>query len=703
MNNNATTPIETNRELELARRIIENTGVNLFLTGRAGTGKTTFLKNLRETSSKRMVVVAPTGIAAINAGGVTIHSFFQLDFGPFIPGSIRKSNANERFSREKLKIMRGMDLLVIDEISMVRSDLLEQIDDVLRRKRDRRKPFGGVQLLMIGDPQQLPPVVTDNERPLLSQHYRSPWFFDSPALNTAGYISIELQHVYRQSQGRFLDLLNAIRDNRCTPQILAEINARYNPSFVPPKDTPYVRLTTHNATARAINQAEMDSLQSPAYTFSAMVNGNFPETAFPADGDLSLKKGAQVMFIKNDSSGEHKYYNGMLGEITEISDNSIWVRASDNGEIISVNTEEWTNNRYEINEETREITEVVDGTFLQYPLRPAWAITIHKSQGLTFEHAIIDSANSFAHGQTYVALSRCKTLEGLVLSAPITADAIICDPRVVEFLSNSTTPSAEILNSLEHRYFIDMLEDLFTFSEIDDQYFMMSSICSDYFANQHPEIVERLSEIGMDFIKNIRDVATRFRPVFYNLASGSDYMCNTALNERVTSGATYFVTQLDNFVVAMTKIKGEIANKQVKKRVNDARQRLEDAIRVKKSALEVVIAGGFSPSLYLEAKGSATLGEKKKQKKPKKEKKEPALPKDVDVVNHAAYLSLSEWRIAEATRLKVPAYVIATNRALAALANMMPRTLQELNEVPYLTQNIAKRYGEAILEILKPY
>ena len=378
-----------NPERDLARQIIENTNTNLFLTGRAGTGKTTFLRQIREEVHKRMVVLAPTGIAAINAGGVTIHSFLQLPFAPFIPGMQFRTDQFRMPDRKK-RLIRSLDLIVIDEISMVRADLLDSVDAALRRYRDPMRPFGGVQLLLIGDLQQLSPVVKDEDRELLSRYYDSEYFFSSHALQKTPFVTVELQTVYRQSDDDFLHLLNAVRNSTIDAELLARLNARYIPDFRPPEGEAYVRLVTHNHQADAINRAEMTALTTPAFTYDAEVKDKFPESSYPAAERLTLKRGAQVMFIRNGTAGEDHYFNGMLGEVVSLEHDEITVRTNEGGVLINVPRETWNNARYVLDERTNEIQEVIDGTFTQYPLRPAWAITIHKSQGLTFERAIID-------------------------------------------------------------------------------------------------------------------------------------------------------------------------------------------------------------------------------------------------------------------------------------------------------------------------
>lgn len=378
-----------NPELQRAWQIIENTGTHLFLTGKAGTGKTTFLRNLKKESPKRTVIVAPTGIAAINAGGVTIHSFFQLPFAPFIPDTTFNTEQKHfQFSKEKINIIRSMDLLIIDEISMVRADLLDAIDSVLRRYRDQYKPFGGVQLLMIGDLQQLAPVVKETEWNMLSHYYDTSYFFGSLTLKKTTYATIELKQVYRQNDPYFLSLLNKVRENKADEQTLAELNQRYIPNFHPAKEKGYIQLTTHNYQAQQINDHELSLIKEPVFSYKAEVTGIFPEYSYPTDETLMLKKGAQIMFVKNDPSPEKRYYNGMIGEITSIDEDRFTVRTKEKNEKIIVQPEEWTNSKYVLNKETKEITEEQEGVFKQYPVKLAWGITIHKSQGLTFEHAI---------------------------------------------------------------------------------------------------------------------------------------------------------------------------------------------------------------------------------------------------------------------------------------------------------------------------
>ena len=457
--------MEKNIELQNAWDFVEHTGISIFLTGKAGTGKTTFLRAIKQHSTKRMVVVAPTGVAAINAGGVTIHSFFQLPLSPFVPESMVKPRFE--YSKQKRKIMRTLDLLVIDEISMVRADILDAIDSVLRRFREHDKPFGGVQLLMIGDLQQLTPVVKSEEEELLSRYYNTPYFFDSKALQSIQYVTIELTKVFRQQDETFINILNHFRDGNVTDEDFKTLNKRYQLNFKPEEGSDYIHLTTHNRIADNLNNKQLRQIESEEFRFCAQTEGQFPDNSYPADYELTLKCGAQVMFIHNDRF--ERYYNGKIGRITYIDEEKIMVACAGDDEAIEVEPQTWENTRYTLNEQTKQIEGEVLGTFTQYPLRLAWAITIHKSQGLTFEHAIIDAQQAFASGQVYVALSRCRSLEGLVLASPLNQNAVINDARVDSYIAQQNMRAAESIRNLpllKEEYYRMLIMELFNFNEI---------------------------------------------------------------------------------------------------------------------------------------------------------------------------------------------------------------------------------------------
>lgn len=439
-----------NFELNVARFIVEKTDMSLFLTGKAGTGKTTFLRDVVRHTKKKCIVLAPTGIAAVNAGAMTIHSFFQFGLGPFVKGVI-EPKSDFRINKSKLELIRNLQLLIIDEVSMVRADLMDHIDVELRRIRRNSKPFGGVQLLMIGDLQQLPPIAHGGEDELLRQYYKTLYFFSSAALKSMKYSCIELKTVYRQTDGHFINILNHARECTLTNQDISDLNTRYIPDFSPRPEDGYIRLMTHNRQVDYINATEMAKLDSHPFTFEAAVTGTFPEESYPTANSLTLKKGAQVMFIKNDP--DRRFINGTLGEIRSIDKNCIAVRLAESGKTIEVEPMEWQNIRYQFDDETKEISSKQIGRFKQYPLKAAWAITVHKSQGLTFDKAIIDVHAAFSPGQAYVALSRCRTLEGLVLSSPVSASVFMKDKAVDAYMNYIYCPVQELAFSSCYEYF----------------------------------------------------------------------------------------------------------------------------------------------------------------------------------------------------------------------------------------------------------
>ncbi|MGZ3846740.1 MAG: ATP-dependent DNA helicase, partial [Flavisolibacter sp.] len=465
----------TNTLFTLASDLVNHTSKNIFLTGKAGTGKTTFLRYIRENCPKQMAVVAPTGVAAINAGGVTIHSFFQLPLSPFIPGGFSQNNdvttkhtllSRLRLNSERRKIFQELELLVIDEISMVRCDVLDAIDLVLRHVRYRHNErFGGVQVLFIGDMFQLPPVVREQEWNLLRDYYNGPYFFDSHVMKDDPPLYLEFTTIYRQTEERFINLLNKVRNNEMDDEYLEALHDRYQPGFFGDRSDGYILLTTHNEKAREMNACELAKLSGRLYTYSASIDGDFPETAFPAAHDLQLKIGAQVMFIRNDTDKGKRFFNGKIGVVTDLDKEKILVQCKDEDFPIEVTKEKWQNIRYTLDRSTRQLNEDVLGSFSQYPLRLAWAITIHKSQGLTFEKAVIDAGKAFAPGQVYVALSRCTGLEGMVLHSKVNTSSLCADSRIVQFTKNIAPIDQvqEQLTEAKKAYQLKVLSSLFEF------------------------------------------------------------------------------------------------------------------------------------------------------------------------------------------------------------------------------------------------
>lgn len=621
--------MERNNELRLAWDFVEHTGRSIFLTGKAGTGKTTFLKTVVQQSCKRPIVVAPTGVAAINAGGVTIHSFFQLPFTPYVPGA--KVESKFDFGREKRKIIASMDLLIIDEISMVRADLLDAIDSVLRRFRDHTLPFGGVQLLLIGDLAQLTPVVTPEDERMLKPYYDTPYFFGSKALAQIDYVTIQLEHVYRQQDTTFIDILNEVRNGHPSTQALERLNSRVTGLQAtlasPGSGSLPIRLTTHNQLANFYNESELQKLTGRAFHFQAQVKGTFPDYSYPTAQTLTLKLGAQVMFVKNDPSGQHRYYNGRIGNVTYVDQNKVLVLCEGDKEAIEVEPLEWENTRYTLNERTREIESDVVGTFRQLPLRLAWAITIHKSQGLTFEHAIIDANQSFAPGQVYVALSRCRTLEGLQLAAPLQPQSIINDQRVDSYIAqqeNEAARSISNLPTLKQEYERHLLLQLFDFRQIVYLEESMVRIFAEYFYHSHASLKQLHDQTLLALQQQLIAVADKWQQLIQGMTI--DQLHAADFLERVKRSAEYFATTLSNLLEKPLRLTAEVKsnNKQATRRLENTLPDLRQAWLARRFLLTGIAQEGFTVAGYLHEKQMSMLDaldedtlKKKQQRKPK--------------------------------------------------------------------------------------
>lgn len=605
--------MESTSELELANQIIRQTNQNLFLTGKAGTGKTTFLKSLQADLPKRMVVLAPTGVAAINAGGMTIHSFFQFKPTIFTPNQINREVKQIR--KEKLNIIRTLELLVIDEISMVRADLLDEIDDTLRNIRHSNVPFGGVQLLMIGDIQQLSPVVRDEDWKILQNFYESPYFFDSLALKKSDYTYIELQKVFRQSDATFINLLNQVRDNNVSKKCLAELNKRYIPNFQNTNNE-YIQLTSHNRIAQSINTAELQKLIGRTYTFYATLKGDFTESNAPTDCTLNLKVGARVMFLKNDSSYERRFYNGKIGVVDDFYTidgvENIIVSDLENGGKIFVVPETWENIKYKLNPETNEIEEYVTGSFTQYPLKTAWAITIHKSQGLTFDHAIIDAQNSFSHGQVYVALSRCRTLEGLVLSSPLTLQSFVHDPRLDGFSSEAQEriATSNHLDDFRRKFFLQLAQEMFNFEDLNHALYQLRAFLAANYMNKTPILITNIMNAETSFHGSILDVSRKFIIQLQEICSDhpQDYM--EVANLRIEKALRYFLKALPPLVSLLSQFdQTQTRREPDDERLNDLKFNFIYALGLKGFLFKKFINEDlqFSTSTYLRERNNIIL------------------------------------------------------------------------------------------------
>ena len=615
--------MERNQELRTAWEFVENTGRSIFLTGKAGTGKTTFLKTVVERSRKRPIVVAPTGVAAINAGGVTIHSFFQLPLSPYVPGS--KTEERYDFSKQKRQLIASVDLLIIDEISMVRADLLDAVDNVLRKYRDHYKPFGGVQLLMIGDLAQLTPVVTPREEQLLRQYYDTPYFFGSKALQQTNYVTIQLEKVYRQQDDAFLSILNDIRHGNPSLRTLQQLNSRY---VAPPAGQSFIRLTTHNQLADHYNETELARLTGKMFWYKAEVEGTFPETSYPTSDTMVLKVGAQVMFIKNDASGRHRYFNGRIGHVTYLDPKKVLVHCEGDEEPIEVEPLEWENTRYSLNPATREIEADVQGKFRQLPLRLAWAITIHKSQGLTFDRVVIDAGQSFAPGQVYVALSRCRTLEGLFLASPIEQRAVINDQRVESYISHqeqAARESIEQLPLLRQEYERQLLLQLFDFQSLLQAEETMVRLMAEYFMRSNADLMQLHNQAYAGLRQQVVDVAAKWTAQIK--AMPLDGLRQQQFLDRVGRSADYFAKQIDALLMKPIQLSANITtnNKRAQSRLSDVLPELRQQWFLHRTLLGKMATTTFTVSDYLKERQMAMLDAADDQNlrrllKPQKEK-----------------------------------------------------------------------------------
>lgn len=688
-------------ELSLAWDFVEKTHRNIFLSGKAGTGKTTFLHKVRYESHKRLVVVAPTGVAAINAKGVTIHSFFQMPFGPILPGKALVQDAKRgfkrKFNRKKIDLIRSLDLLIIDEISMVRADLLDGIDEVLRKYRDPNRVFGGVQVLMIGDLQQLAPVTKNDEWSLLQSYYETPYFFSSKAFQAADTVSIELKTIFRQQNREFINILDDIRNNRISETSLAKLNRRYIPDFVARDSDGYITLTTHNYQANEINERKLKSISRPIFRYEAEVEGEFSEYAYPTHYELDLKKGAQVMFIKNDSSHEKRYYNGKIGKIVKLDEDRVWVRCPGDSELIETGYERWENITYSIDPETKEITEKIKGSFSQIPLRLAWAITIHKSQGLTFDKVIIDVSSSFAHGQTYVALSRCKTLEGIVLRKPVSRNSIIQDGRVAGFTQEmeERKPGEEAFREAQKDFQLRLVKELFNYEKLRSPALRFLKVSRQNSSSLQGGYMEEIQEI-ITAIDSLIKVGKNFHYQLVNLSKDiSVPETNPVIQERISKAIEYFKKQNEEvFVENISRIRFSTDNKAVRKELKKALKELNRELQIKRYCMEG-LDGEFSAEQYMQLRAEAAL-------------EDFAIPRSDENIQEESphpqlFNTLREWRMQTALKNNIPPYSVFTQASLFELCEHLPGNLSQLKSIHGLGKVRIARYGEDIVKIIRDY
>jgi len=697
------TRFKDNPEIELADAFVRLTGTHVFLTGKAGTGKTTFLKTLKADCHKQIMVTAPTGVAAVNAGGVTLHSFFQLPFGPCIPGQENRQGDSRRFfrfSKEKKRLIKGLDLLVIDEISMVRADLLDAVDGVLRRLRRNDRPFGGVQLLLIGDLFQLPPVVKPDEWQLLRNHYASPYFFSSRALAGTSMVTIELSRIYRQSDPDFINLLNAVRENRLDDEALALLDRC---AAAPRPEQGAITLTTHNRKADDLNRERLARIDGSPEILAAEVEGEFPESSFPTPNRLTLKKGAQVMFLRNDASPDKLWYNGKIGRVSGIENGKVLVSDPEGiSEPVAVAPVAWENISYTVNEEDQTIQEEVIGKFSQIPLKLAWAVTIHKSQGLTFDRAVVDAKDAFAHGQTYVALSRCRSLEGLVLSSPVPRGGIGVDPAVGNFMAEAGREFGALSAQLEDArrgYQQDLLMQCFDFSAMRGMFYYLMRLASTHRDSVRVGGLTDIERLKAEARDQIFDVGTKFQRQLQGMMSDEDRPDDhPGIAERTKKACGWFTEKIDAlFSPLLDKGRVETDNKAVKKQMTAGLDTLCHEIRVRLAGIRSC-AGGFSSETYLRAVSSGGMAAMPAPKA------DPAPDyTELDIDHPELFKQLKDWRTQQAKKSGVPAFQILHQKVLVQLAVALPEDEFALAKLKGVGPKTREKYGEVLLAIVNTY
>jgi len=702
----------TNEMFRLATELVNQSSRNIFLTGKAGTGKTTFLKYIRENCYKQMAVVAPTGVAAINAGGVTMHSFFQLPFSPFIPdagsGFSRNNeevaNRNSLISRlkmtsERKKIIRELELLIIDEISMVRCDTLDAVDTILRHVRRRHHElFGGLQVLFIGDMFQLPPVIKEAEWALIKDYYNSPFFFDSIVIKEEPPLFIEFKKIYRQSEEKFINLLNQVRNNELEDDGRELLESRFKPVFRRTKNDGYIILTTHNEKARNINANELLNLNASSFTYTAEVTGDFPESAYPADELFQLKLGAQVMFIKNDSEKVKRYFNGKIGVITELDKDKIVVQCNDEPDTIEVKKEKWENIRYTMNNTSRQLEEEVLGSFVQYPLRLAWAITIHKSQGLTFEKAIIDAGEAFAPGQVYVALSRCTTLDGIVLQSRINTNGFFTDERIVRFSQNRTSTNLleQELQESRKNYQLKVLLSLFDYKTMIAEINELRNYLSEHKSSFNVESGAWINEIS-DKISEIQSTAEKFQLQLKNLFLIEEQPeSNSVLQERIKAGGVYFINEQNKVLEVINKSPAVTDSRIHAKEFNDGLKEVFALLSRNKYMLDG-FAGKFEMESYHRRKKNFnlpafTINAYAGVAKQRIESPHPLL-----------HQQLRKMRDTICAKKDLPIYIVAGTNTLDEMARFLPQSLTELRKISGFGDAKIAQYGQQFLDIILEY
>ncbi len=701
----------SNINFQLATDFINYTNRSVFLTGKAGTGKTTFLKYIRKHCIKQMAVVAPTGVAAINAGGVTIHSFFQLPFGPFIPegsannyngiGAVDKHNLIGRLkiSSDRRKIFQQLELLIIDEISMVRADVLDAIDTVLKHFRNRhQEPFGGIQLLFIGDMFQLPPVAKDEEWKILGQYYSSPYFFSSKVLVEQEPAYIELNKIYRQTDERFINVLNSVRNNDLDEDGYEILHKQYNPNFQPNKEAGYITLTTHNSKADAINGEEIEKVATPFHFFNAEIKQDFSEKSYPAEEVLKLKVGAQVMFIKNDLDKAKRYFNGKIGVIEKIETDKILVQCKGEAEAIEVKKYLWENIRYTLNKQSQKVEEEVVGSFTQYPLRLAWAITIHKSQGLTFEKAVVDAGRAFAPGQVYVALSRCTNLEGVVLLSRITPSSLHSDDRILEFSNNQH--AAQLPNTLQNEkqyYQSKLVLNIFDFNNAVQLCSKWARVVRENKGAFNTQAASFVMDIQTK-LQGLQQVAKKFEIELQHLLQHQSLPeKNEPLQIRFKKAAHYFYNELHFLLDEIKKSTVITDSRQYAMAYNEDVRDLFENLALQHHLLQICL-NGFNVDDYHSGKNNFQLPHFSVNAYAKN-----TVSIKTNSPHPNLYLQLKKLRDSICDKTNLALYMVASGTTIDEMATFLPLTLTDLKKITGFGDAKVDKYGLQFLDIIVRY
>jgi hypothetical protein len=693
--------IERNEIFDLAYRFVTETSENIFLTGKAGTGKTTFLKYLKETATKNIVVAAPTGVAAINAGGVTLHSLFQLPFHPFLPTKNSKEEllAKIRQNKQRQQLLRKMELLVIDEISMVRCDVMDSIDTILRHvRRNYHLPFGGVQLLCIGDLHQLSPVAQNKEWSILSEYYASPFFFDSLAIKEQTPLLIELNKIYRQKEESFVQLLNKVRNNNMNADDFEDLHLRFNPSFSPLADEKYITLTSHNNQADLINQQQLQRIILAPFTYKAVIEQDFPENMYPVEVELILKEGAQVMFLKNDLVYK-RYYNGKIGTVKSLEKEKIIVECD--GKDIEVGLETWENSRYTLNRTDGKLEQETLGTFTQFPLRLAWAITIHKSQGLTFEKVMIDAGAAFSSGQVYVALSRCTSLEGIVLLSKIPSSAITSNENVIKGQQSLTHRGslAERFAGARQAFTQQLLEDIFSFNEIGIAASQLEFQIKQHKDKLNTEAISWIEKIKQHFAAD-KTVGLKFNGLVAQLMKEEGIIeKNEVLQKRISDAANHFVPKLEAYLKEIQNHPLITEHKEAATPVNEALAELALAVYNSNYYLQYC-KQAFSVTTFLQHKLKYAVPKYNITCYASGKKQTVSF---TDTPNAELYETLKRWRDMVCGDESLPIYMVANQNTLKEISTYLPLSKKDLLQISGFGKAKVDKYGDDVLAAVESY